>query len=204
MKGVRIRYTEAELAFIKAHHQMARRDLHARFAAWSGRTDVSVEHIKRLCARKGWRNGNTGLFEGQTPPFNENRVKNYFQKGQRPRNCRPVGYERVNRKGYVILIIDAPNPRTGAPTRPVRKHCWLWEQANGPIPKGHVLKCLDGDKTNCDPANWALVPKACMPRLSGGPHGKSYDRFEPEVRPTLLAIARLEHGAREARKGRSL
>ena len=81
------------------------------------------------------------------------------------------------------------------------KHRWLWERANGPVPEGHALKCLDGDRTNTDPANWMAVPRALLPRLYGK-CGRNYDAAEPEVKPAIMAVARLEQRAAESRKGK--
>ena len=72
------------------------------------------------------------------------------------------------------------------------KHRWLWEQANGPVPEGMCLKCLDGDRTNCDPSNWELVPRALLPQLNGR-WGLAYDAAEPEVKPLLLTQAKIKH-----------
>jgi len=80
------------------------------------------------------------------------------------------------------------------------KHKWLWERANGPVPKGMVLKCLDGNKLNCDPSNWEAIPMALQPRLNGR-FGRGYDHADPELKPTIMAIAKLEHKARQIRKG---
>jgi hypothetical protein len=33
----------------------------------------------------------------------------------------------------------------------------VWEQANGPVPHGHLLVHLDGDTLNCDLDNLAVV-----------------------------------------------
>ncbi|OWK23941.1 hypothetical protein AJ87_26355 [Rhizobium yanglingense] len=100
-------------------------------------------------------------------------------------------------------IVDEENPWTGAKTRPVHKHRWLWEKANGPIPEGHVLKCLDGDKTNCDPSNWELISREVLPHLSGR-FGFAYDQAEPEVKPAMMAVAKLKHAVKQARsKARS-
>ena len=82
------------------------------------------------------------------------------------------------------------NPWTGAATRPVHKHRWLWEQANGPVPKGHRLKCLDGDKTNCDPSNWEAIPMALAPRLDGR-FGRGYETAPAELKPAIMATARI-------------
>ena len=82
-------------------------------------------------------------------------------------------------------------------------HLIRWEEANGPLPPGHCLKCLDGDKLNTAPKNWACVPRALLPRLIGGNRHRNllpFDEAPPELRPILLATARLEHAAREARQ----
>ncbi|WP_158873956.1 HNH endonuclease [Antarcticirhabdus aurantiaca] len=33
-----------------------------------------------------------------------------------------------------------------------------WEEANGPLPEGYVLKARDGDRLNTDASNWVLFP----------------------------------------------
>ncbi|WP_371416261.1 HNH endonuclease [Rubellimicrobium sp. CFH 75288] len=102
--------------------------------------------------------------------------------------------------GYVWLVVDERNPYTGAATRSVLKHKWLWERSNGPLPEGYALKCLDGDRANCDSSNWEAVPRALLPRLAGASrHGRrvlAYDKAEPELRPLLLAAAKLAHKAK--------
>lgn len=208
MKGRAIKYSDAELVFIEALQALPRRDLHAEFCKYFGRDDVSVENLKRLCNRKGWNTGRTGQFpkgnvshnkgkKGQCAPGSE---KGWFKKGRMPHNHRGAGHERIdNKDGYVVMIVDEKNPWTGAATRPVHKHRYLWEKQNGPIPDGHVLKYLDGDKTNTDPSNWELIPQGMLPRLSGR-WRLGYDQAEPEVRPTIMAVAKLEHQLREAKK----
>ena len=138
--------------------------------------------------------------KGKKMPFNPNSARTQFKKGQRPHTWRGAGHERVDKKdGYVIMIVDEPNPHTGASTRPVLKHRYLWEKLNGPVPEGHRLKCLDGDKTNTDPSNWEAIPAAMAPRLNGR-HGRGYDDAPAELKPTIMLTAKLEHAAREAKK----
>ncbi|MEM5542904.1 HNH endonuclease signature motif containing protein [Sulfitobacter sp. AS92] len=213
MKGRAIAYTQKELDWIKARCDQPRKDLHAAFQKRFDRNDVTVDSIKALCTRKGWKSGRTGQFvKGQAPmnkgkkmPFNANSARTQFKKGQLPHNHKGLGHERICPKdGYVTMIVAERNPWTGAATRPVLKHRWLWEKINGPVPDGHFLKCLDGDKTNCDPANWELLPQAILPRLAGGRHGKGYAEYEPELRPTVLAIAKLEHQVRESKNAQPL
>jgi hypothetical protein len=75
-----------------------------------------------------------------------------------------------------------------------------WEEANGPVPAGYVLKSREGNRQNTDPANWELVPRAILPRLNGR-FGRNYDSAPSELKPTIMVVAKLEHAA--CRTGRS-
>lgn len=207
MKGTYVNYTAEELAWIKRRCELPRRALQLLFVKTFRRQDVTVDAIKALCTRKGWKSGRTGCFapgavpanKGKKMPFNANCAATQFKKGQRPPNAKPIGHERVDTKdGYVWISIAENNPYTGFPRRYVMKHCYLWEQANGPIPKGHVLKCLDGNKLNTDPSNWTPISRAMLLRLNGR-WTTHYDSAPAELKPTLLAIAKLEQAARSLR-----
>jgi hypothetical protein len=213
MRGRAIGYEPEELAWIEARKDMPREDLHAMFCAYWQRDDVSVDAIKGLCTRKGWLTGRTGCFKkgnvshnkGKPMPAHvkERASRTMFKKGNRPHTYRGPGHERIDSKdGYVIMIVDEVNPWSGSSTRPVQKHRYLWEQRNGPVPAGHVLKCRDGDKTNTDPENWESVPQAIMPRLNARWNGVKYDDAPAELKPTVMAIARLEYAARQAKARR--
>lgn len=207
MKGRMIPYSAAERAWIEAHSTMPRRELHALFCATFARKDVSLSNLNAMCKRNGWLTGRTGCFaRGQKPhnkgkPFNPaGSEKGRFRKGRLPHNTRHLGHERVNTDGYIEISIDERNPHTGFERRYVLKHRHLWEQANGPVPEGHCLKSLDGDKLNTDPANWKAIPRAVLPSLVGGRWRKPMDQYEKELRPTVLTIAEAEHAARTAGK----
>lgn len=214
MKGTPIPYSEAELSWLEARCTEPRRSVHEEFCKVFGRNDVSLQNVTSLCKRNGWFTGRTGQFAAgqiahnkgkKCPPGKGGRHPNsrrtQFKKGQVPHTFRGAGHERIdNKDGYVIMIVDELNPWTGAGTRPVHKHRYLWEKQNGPIPEGHVLKCLDGDKTNTDPSNWEAIPRTMLPYL-GGFRGIDYDAAEPEVKPAIMAIAKLRHKARLAKGG---
>lgn len=208
MKGRQIKYEPEELAWIEARKEWPRKDLHVAFCNFWQRADVSFDNFKALCTRKGWKTGRTGAFTPAHVPHNKGRKgycapgseKGHFAKGNKPHTYRGPGHETICPKdGYVYMIVAETNPHTGADTRRVLKHKWIWEQANGPLPEGHALKCLDGDRTNTNPANWVAVPRAMLPRLAGAKGRMGYDTAAPELRPTLLAIARVEHAVREAK-----
>jgi len=207
MKGHHITYTIAQLAWIKAHRKLPRRALHLLFVKKFRRRNLTVDALKQLCLRRGWKTGRTGCYpkgsvpanKGQKMPFNANSAATQFKKGGIPPNAKPVGHERIDTKdGYVWISIAETNPHTGFPRRYVMKHCYLWERANGPIPKGHVLKSLDGNKANTDPANWVPISRAMLLRLNGR-WSTHYDTAPAELKPTIFAIAQLEQAARAKR-----
>ncbi len=215
MKGRSIIYSSAEMAWLEANRLLPISEYAAAFAVRFGR-DVSATNLHALRKRKGWKTGRTGHFAKGEAPHNKgvpcppgvggrhpNARRNQFRKGDLPHTFRGAGHERIDDKdGYVVMIVAETNPWTGAATRPVLKHRYLWEQVNGPLPDGHCLKCLDGDKTNTDPENWEAIPRALLPRLNGG-RGKTlvaYDEAPSELKPTILACARLHHRAKAARE----
>lgn len=76
-----------------------------------------------------------------------------FQPGQRPHNTRPVGYERIDDDGYVLIKTDEGE-------KMVLKHRHIWRQHHGEIPRGMIVTFRDGDRTNCDIANLELISRA--------------------------------------------
>jgi hypothetical protein len=51
-------------------------------------------------------------------------------------------------------------------------HVVKWEQVNGKLPKGHVLRCKDGNSLNSEVSNWQLITKAQHMKLNSN-HVKS-------------------------------
>lgn len=208
MKGSAIKYTDAELAWIEAHKATPRAELYQMFQDKFSRPDVSEANLKALCKRKGWLTGRTGQFvkgqepwsKGQKMPYNANSARTRFKKGHRGgkalENYKPIGTERMSKEGYLERKVHDGLPLQ---SRWRAVHLINWEAENGPIPEGHCLKCLDGNKANCDPANWKLIPRAMLPRLAGR-WRLGYDEAPPELKPTVLAVAELEHKARQVKR----
>ncbi|WP_260806888.1 HNH endonuclease signature motif containing protein [Sphingorhabdus sp. SMR4y] len=204
------------MQWIEARSKDARAEAHRKFCRKFGRDDVSLSNFNSLCKRKGWMTGRTGYFaKGTTPPNkgkkcpegvggrHPNARKTQFKKGHLPHNHNYLGHERVSKDGYVEVSIAETNPHTGFERRYVLKHRHEWEKANGPVPEGYALKCLDGDRLNTDPTNWKAVPRAVLALLNGGRHrtALAYDAAEPEVKPTVMALAELKHKLRERSNG---
>lgn len=210
MKGRQIPYTDEELAFIQSVSRWSRSEAHAAYCQKFNRDDVCLKNFNALCKRKGWLTGRTGRIEPGNVPFNKGKphptrgraAQTQFKAGGLPHNTRHLGYERVSKDGYVEISVAETNPHTGYERRFVHKHRYLWEQANGPIPDGCALKCLDGDKTNTDPSNWDAIPRGVLARLNGGRFRKTvpYDQASDELKPLVMASAKLKHAVHIRRK----
>lgn len=208
-KGNWISYSAEELAWVKANAGRPRREAHADFRKRFGRDDVSLSNYAALCKRNGWMTGRTGCFEKGQAAHNKGKrgfrapgsEQGWFKPGQRRgvavKLYKPIGTERMSKCGYLERKIHDGMPLQ---SRWRAVHLIRWEEVNGPLPRGVVLKCLDGDRTNTDPSNWTAVPRALLPRLNGR-YGRDYDNAPAEMKPAIMTIAKLEHKARERRKG---
>jgi hypothetical protein len=216
MKGHWISYSAEERAWLEANAALVIGEYHAAFCAQFGRSDVSAGNLHAFRKRNGWRTGRTGCFAKGHEPSNKgkpcppgtggrhpNARKTQFKKGGRTGkaalNYQPIGTERITEDGYRERKIHDGLPMQSRWQLVQRIE---WEAVNGPIPEGFALKCLDGNRLNTDPSNWEAIPRGVLARLNGGRHKKrlAYDQAEPEVKPVVMAIAKLEHAVHEKRK----
>lgn len=90
--------------------------------------------------------------EFRSPEAIEKCRRTQFKKGQRPHNTKPVGYERIDKDGYVLVKVADDK-------KMVLKHRHVWQQHYGEIPRGYNVMFRDGDRTNCDISNLELVSR---------------------------------------------
>ncbi len=216
MKGHPIPYSHEELEFIKARSTLPRRELRAAFVEAFDRPDLTIQSLHALCKRKGWLTGRSGRYEKGRTPENKGKVcppgkggrhpnarATQFKRGNRSgvalTKYKPIGTERLSKEGYLERKVHDGMPRQ---SRWRSVHLINWEAVHGPVPKGHCLKCLDGDHGNTDPSNWTPVPRAMLPRLNGR-HGRNYDSAPAELKPVIMTIVKLEHQARSKSRGAS-
>ena len=77
-------------------------------------------------------------------------------------------------------------------------HRYLWEQAHGPIPPGHMVTFLDGNIQNTDLSNLALISRTEQMHLM-----KDDLRFDnPELTKTGILIAKVKIAAGKKEKRR--
>ncbi len=215
-KGRLRTFNAEETKWLSDNRALPIKDYLAGFLASFDRPDVTERKLHALRKAQGWKTGRTGKFvKGQEPPNkgkkcqegeggrHPNARRTQFKKGHMPHNTQYLGHERVSKNGYVEISVAETNPHTGFERRYVLKHRWLWEQANGPVPEGHALKCLDGNKQNTDPSNWEAIDRGVLARLNGGRFKRTlaYDDAAPELKPTVMALAKLRHRSGQMKRG---
>lgn len=207
MLGRHTKYSAAEVAWLRDNCAMVISKYHRAFCEEFDRSDVTACALHGFRKKHKWATGRTGQFdEGHVPwtkgkklPFRPGCAPTQFKKGQLPHNTKFAGHELVRKSdGYVDISVNETNPYTGSERRYVRKHRLLWEQMHGTVPEGMVLKCK-GDRRNTDPSNWEIVPLGVLPRLNGK-SGRGYDAAPDELKPTIMAVAKLEHQLREKKR----
>ena len=165
------KYTDEHIQFIRdniagrSHAEMA-----ILFNEHFG-TDIPAAKILSLSFRYGLKNGldyrlKKGASVGAATQFKKGHASwnkgmkgiitggeaTRFKKGQRPQNFKPVGTELVNTDGYVVVKIAEPKKWR-------QKHILMWEQANGPVPKGKCLIFADGNSLNVTLENLILITR---------------------------------------------
>jgi hypothetical protein len=123
-----------------------------------GRKSATHPNIVQSQFPKGHVPANKGL---RRPGWHRGRMKEtQFKKGQFPRNKDPdfyvIGALRVNTDGYIDMRVSFEPGGMG--WRGL--HRILWEDAHGPIPKGHIIKFKDGDSLNVCLENLELITMA--------------------------------------------
>jgi len=130
---------------------------------------ITVKQMKAWKKNHGLSSGLKGS-EGIAPPnkgtkgvYNVGGNRTSFKPGERPINYKPVGFERLDRDGYTLVKVSDVGTWN---ERWKHKHKVIWEQANGPIPKGHVVLFADQDKSNIVLDNLILVPQSRLSILN--------------------------------------
>ena len=80
-----------------------------------------------------------------------------FKKGQRPRNWLPIGTVKMDCDGYLRRKIAEGIGGSGNARVWEFVHRRVWEDAHGPIPKGHRIWWKDRDHNNCALENLELL-----------------------------------------------
>ena len=166
------KYNEEHVAFIAANiPNRPFKELTEMFNERFGMT-LRVSTMISLADRHGLHNGRDARLTGGHKPTQfkkgcvpANKGKKGFsypgmkatqyKKGHKPANWMPMGSERVNGDGYIdVKIQDGKLQKNWK-----GKHLIVWEEANGPVPKGHAVIFADGNRLNAVLENLILVSR---------------------------------------------
>jgi len=188
-------YFEMHLKFLRENYPlMPRSELAVAFNA-KFNTDKTAGQLASVCKRLKIKSGRTGRWEKGHKPWSAGTKgllkgsSTSFKKCSIPYNVLPIGTERIDEDGYILIKTGKPSPYNEQRTRFRHKHLEVWEAANKmKIPKGMAVSFLDGNKLNCEPGNLELVSKAEI--LYRNQHG--YKSLNDELKPTMRVLAKLE------------
>ncbi|MBQ8713037.1 MAG: HNH endonuclease [Prevotella sp.] len=177
-------WTERQLALLRKHYadmpiQDLEQKLHRkRDGIYNKAMELGLERSKEVIAEQGRRSSQhpkvvaCRFKKGQEPANKGKREHEFrsqegsercrrtqFKPGQQPANTKPVGYERTDKDGYVLIKVSMDR-------KMVLKHRHVWEQANGPVPEGYCVAFRDGNRQNCDLSNLFLISREDNARLT--------------------------------------
>ena len=107
-----------------------------------------------------------------------------FKKGNRPHNWKPdgtiVARKDADQSGRVYMYYKVRDSKW------ILYHQKIWIDANGPIPKGSMIRFIDGNTKNCDISNLEMVSmKDNMLR-------NSIQRFPEEIQQVIKLTSKLK------------
>lgn len=179
--------TKEQYQWLKDHcHGLSYEDQQKQILERFG-VHLTLDQVKNMRSRYKMDSGLTGQFKKGSVPWNKGMKgcctggrTTQFRPGHTPHNTRPENYESVDIDGYVHIKPPGEKYMT-------LKHRWIWEQAHGPIPPGHCLIFLDGNKQNCSLNNLALITRAEHARMCQ----KHLQCDNPEYTKAGIQIAKL-------------
>lgn len=154
----------------------------------------SVNQVHYQYMKYKLNSGLTGRFNAGNIPWNKGKNINTwnlsdekqhnmsigrYSKGHIPWTVLPIGSERI-KQGFVYVKVDHPNKWK-------RKQIAVWEKHNGSVPKGYCVIFIDGDRSNFNLDNLALISKEENLRLN-----ENHWRFtDSELQKAALNVVRL-------------
>ena len=170
-------------------------------------TDFTQNRMKNFRQRNGIKSGCTGWYQKGRDPGNKGKKQSeycspeaieasrrtQFKKGHKPMNELPVGTVRMGKHGYMIRKKQMQGEQW---ERWEHLHRAVWEEHNGPIPKGMLVMFKDGDKTNCSIDNLMLAKRTELAVLCR----KGLVSEDPDLTETALHMVRLMQAANKVRR----
>jgi hypothetical protein len=174
MRKPRHRYTPEEIRFLdnnitgRSYAELT--ELFNAHFGLRGNKKITLESCSNVLKRNGIKNG---LKNNLFLPGHHSRTE--LKKGHTINKISAVGSEHINNMGYVLIKTDNHNTWKN-------KHVFLWEQKNGPVPKGHVIIFLDRNKMNLSLDNLIMITKKEHVFMN------SHKLYSPDVEFTMAGL----------------
>lgn len=187
-------YSQKQKDYLSDNQHLSRVDLTVAFNKHFG-TNQTFAGIHSACKRYKFRSNRNTQFKPGHKSWNKGSKgltganKTSFKKGNRPKNWKPVGHQRITKDGYIEIKTQEPN-------RFELKHRVVWIECNGPLPDGMILTFIDGDKTNCLIENLEMVSRQEQVRRNK----MKISSYPPELQKTVKLIAKVQAGASRLRE----
>ena len=147
-----------------------------------GRVDPRMIATQFKRGQEAWNKGVKGICG-----THENCRRTQFKKGEMrgaaQRKYVPIGSYRISKDGYLEQKVNDDFP---AQRRWVGVHRLVWEKANGPVPRGHVVCFLTGRRTS-------ILEKITLDALELVHRGELARRNHPRSKsPELAKLVQLK------------
>lgn len=117
---------------------------------------------------------------------------NQFKKGNIPKNRKPLGEVFLRSDGYLWIKLQDGHLNDNWK----QFHRYVWELENGPVPDGHKIIFLDGNRTNCEISNLMCVSDGVMSTANKW-FGLGKD---PEINKAIIKAAELKTAISKAQR----
>jgi hypothetical protein len=165
---------------------------------------ISVTAMSALLKKYNLKNGWDGRFKPGNAPYNKGRKgycppgceKGWFKPGDKPFNTMPLGSERITKDGYVEVKYseDGGSPKN----RWKGKQVFIWEKANGPVPKSCAVIFADGNNRNFKLKNLILVSRRELVILN---HARMLESKNPDITKISTSIAKVKALIADRKRG---
>lgn len=137
--------------------------------------------------RPGQSMHEAGRFQKGMTPWNKGQhwhsggrsVETQFKPGQKPQTWAPIGTVVPGPDGYLKRKVRDDAPPGMSRRNWIFVHRELWEQHHGPVPDGHAVAFVNGDRTDIRIENLQLVPRAALMRRN------SVHNLPPELKQVV-------------------
>lgn len=219
----KLKYTSEIREFIKENIKGVKYKDMALLIKQKFNLSVNPDALAQWCVKNNMQNGVVMNFEKGHTPFNKGKKwDDYLTKEQQAKSRQTcfsserivnhqdhtwyhkVGDERLDKDGYVMIKLyehakDNGGGKGNSTRAWVLKHRYIWEQNYGPIPEGHIVIFLDGNRLNFEIDNLGLISQRENALINK--YGLRYD--DPDLTKLGINIAKLKLLIIEKGKGKN-